>query len=108
MLPLLSFTPQQWLLVGNALKALRIDAGLDQEEAAVKIGISCSYLSQVERGRPVGIETVERLLVGYGAGTDALFVKILSNHTLSAPDRNLFDSVRSIIRDIVRIRNQIV
>jgi putative transcriptional regulator len=37
--------------LGRAIKKKRIDKGIRQQELAAKIGVTSSYLSQVERGR---------------------------------------------------------
>ena len=47
-------TPPRRLFVGHRLRALRGTLGISQAAMAVRIGISVSYLSQIENGdRPV-------------------------------------------------------
>jgi transcriptional regulator with XRE-family HTH domain len=55
-------------LLGTALRELRTQAGLTQEELGARADIGVSYLSQLENGhRGVGWHSVTRLLEGIGA-----------------------------------------
>jgi transcriptional regulator with XRE-family HTH domain len=55
-------------VLGRALRTLRDQAGLTQEELGARAGIGASYLSQLENGhRGVGWHSVTRLLSGIGA-----------------------------------------
>jgi transcriptional regulator with XRE-family HTH domain len=54
-------------LLGTALRELRTQAGLTQEQLGARAGIGASYLSQLENGhRGVSWHTVIRLLEGIG------------------------------------------
>jgi XRE family transcriptional regulator, regulator of sulfur utilization len=49
--------------LGGGLRALRLCAGLTQEQLAERAGVNASYLSQLESGnRDTGWTTVMRLL----------------------------------------------
>ncbi len=55
-------------VLGRALRELRTEAGLTQEDVSADAGIGVSYLSQLENGhRGVGWHTVMRLLRAVGA-----------------------------------------
>jgi transcriptional regulator with XRE-family HTH domain len=55
-------------VLGRALRTLRDQAGLTQEELGARAGIGASYLSQLENGhRGVGWHSVTRLLSSMGA-----------------------------------------
>jgi transcriptional regulator with XRE-family HTH domain len=59
---------------GNHLRALRIRAGLSQEELADRAGIHVTYLSGVERGlRNPSIRNVRRLAQAMEVPTKELF-----------------------------------
>lgn len=48
-------------MIGEALRLIRVFHDLKQKEAAVKLGLSTSYLSDLERGgRSPTLETIER------------------------------------------------
>jgi HTH-type transcriptional regulator / antitoxin HipB len=55
-------------MLGRALRELRTQAGLTQEDVSGTAGIGVSYLSQLENGhRGVGWHSVMRLLSSMGA-----------------------------------------
>ncbi|HTB49788.1 MAG TPA: helix-turn-helix transcriptional regulator [Solirubrobacteraceae bacterium] len=59
---------QDQVVLGRALQALRDQAGVTQEEMAVRLGIHSTYVSQVERGRRgVRWHTVLRFLDALGS-----------------------------------------
>lgn len=47
--------------IGILVKTLRAVNGLSQQEAAEKLGVSASYLSQVEHGRHVSLAFVKKV-----------------------------------------------
>ncbi len=60
-------------MLGRALQALRDQAGVTQEEMAVRLGIHSTYVSQVERGRRgVRWHTVLRFLDALGSNLHQL------------------------------------
>jgi transcriptional regulator with XRE-family HTH domain len=55
-------------VLGRALRELRMEAGLTQEDVSARARIGVSYLSQLENGhRGVGWHSVMRLLSSMGA-----------------------------------------
>jgi transcriptional regulator with XRE-family HTH domain len=62
------------LILGSALRALRAEAGLTQEQLAERIGgIDAGYVSRLERGhRGMQWLTVKRFLVAMGANMHQL------------------------------------
>jgi transcriptional regulator with XRE-family HTH domain len=70
--------------IGGTLRRLRVDAGLTQDEAAERAGVTQSAISNVERGtRDALVVTVGKLLAAYGASWSAL--------DASAPDEKRRD-----------------
>ena len=64
---------QDQVVLGRALQALRDQAGVTQEEMAVRLGIHSTYVSQVERGRRgVRWHTVLRFLDALGSNLHQL------------------------------------
>ncbi len=69
-----SATDPYLIAFGHNLRALRIKAGLSQEETADKAGIHVTYLSGVERGlRNPAVRNLKRLAVALGVPTKELF-----------------------------------
>ena len=55
------------VLLGAALRRLRVEAGLNLSEAAEAAGISLSYLSEVERGRKlISLDALDSCAVALG------------------------------------------
>jgi transcriptional regulator with XRE-family HTH domain len=68
---------QDQLVLGRALHALRVQAGMTQDELALRLGIHSTYVSQVERGRRgVRWHTVMRFLDALGADLKQLAAAI--------------------------------
>ncbi len=74
-------------VLGRALRTLRDQAGLTQEELGARAGIGTSYLSQLENGhRGVGWHSVTRLLNGIGADLHQLADVIAEVEKHEPPD----------------------
>lgn len=59
---------------GRAIRALREEMGISQEELAHRSGIDRSYMGAVERGeRNVSLRNILRIADGLGVLTSALF-----------------------------------
>ena len=55
----------------NRLKTERLNAELSQKEAAAKIGIQASHLSEIENNkRNVSLDMYKRILEAYGLTVD--------------------------------------
>jgi transcriptional regulator with XRE-family HTH domain len=60
--------PDDYVILGRALRELRTHAALTQEELAAKVGVGSTYVSQVEHGhRGVRWHTLRKLLEALGA-----------------------------------------
>lgn len=58
----------EYLALGRALAALRKRAGIKQTDVADAVGITSTFVSQVERGqRGLSWRTLNRVLAVYGA-----------------------------------------
>jgi len=62
-----------YVALGRALRELRRAADLTQEQAAAKIGIGATFISQIENGhRGMRWHTLLAVLAAYGADLHAL------------------------------------
>jgi transcriptional regulator with XRE-family HTH domain len=62
-----------YVALGRALRALRRAADLTQEQAATKIGIGATFISQIENGhRGMRWHTLLAFLAAYGADLHTL------------------------------------
>lgn len=58
------------------LKAVRVNAGLTQKEAAKRIGISYQTLSEYEKdASKIKLVTIEKMCTLYGIPIDCIFLK---------------------------------
>lgn len=61
-------------ILGERLRAARIEAGRSQENTAADAGISVSFLSQLERGlKAPGLKVARRLAAALGSTIEELF-----------------------------------
>jgi len=68
MIPARDTAAEDHLALGHALRRLRNDAGLTQEQLATRVGIGATYLSQLENGhRGVRWHSVTRILDALGS-----------------------------------------
>lgn len=62
--------------VGVAVRSLRDEAGISQEEAAHLAAVDRTYWSGVERGtRNPSVKTLQRFTDAFGIGLDDLFLR---------------------------------
>lgn len=66
-------SPNDYVALGRALRALRRSAGLTQVDAAARIGVRDTFVSQIENGhRGMRWHTLLAFLAAYGADLHAL------------------------------------
>lgn len=57
--------------LGDCIRAVRVAAGLPQDEAAELCGVSVPFLNRLERGKPsVQLDSVLKVCQGLGIGLD--------------------------------------
>lgn len=60
--------------IGSQIKALRLDAGLNQSGLANRLGVSKQYISGVEAGKEtLSLEQVEKFASALGATVEVSF-----------------------------------
>jgi transcriptional regulator with XRE-family HTH domain len=64
----------------SALKSLRLEAGLCQDQLLRKSGIDRTYITAVERGvRNITLDSLEAIMLALGV-SQSEFIKTLHNH----------------------------
>lgn len=62
---------------GQAVRKLRLDQGISQEELAERCGLHRTYISDVELGkRNVSLENIERIATSLNKSLVELFVEV--------------------------------
>ncbi len=85
MVPARDNAAQDHHALGLALRRLRDNAGLTQEELAARVGIGATYISQVENGhRGVRWHSVTRMLSALGSDLHEL-ADVLAETELKRP-----------------------
>ena len=56
--------------IGNHVKALRLEAGLTQEQLGDRVGVTKSQIAAIESGRGASVEVVERLADEFNSSID--------------------------------------
>lgn len=63
--------------LGAVIKNLRLEAGLSQEQLAVRCGLKRPYLGIIERGgKAITVETAARLAYGLGVQLSSIFLRV--------------------------------
>lgn len=94
-----------WVRIGRALRALRMDQGLTMRDVEARSGISRQTISSLERGRRPKLGTVDALAQVYGVGPHTIYIM-----GLGAPPKALLDAIdQGLIRDatdeeLIRLR----
>jgi transcriptional regulator with XRE-family HTH domain len=62
---------------GEAVRMLRLNQGISQEELADRCGLHRTYISDIELGkRNVSLENIERLSLALNISLSALFMEV--------------------------------
>lgn len=62
---------------GNAIRSLREEAGISQEDMALRAGLARSYFSGVERGvRNIGLINLAKVADALGVQPSAIFLRM--------------------------------
>jgi transcriptional regulator with XRE-family HTH domain len=68
---------QDQLILGHALRALRKDAGMTQEQLADRLGVDPTFVGRLERGqRGAHWRTIRRILTALDAGVSDFAAQI--------------------------------
>lgn len=88
-------------VVGNQIKALRLEKGLSQEEFGTQVDLSRSAVSQIESGQIYpSLETIDKIVKYYSTSWDKLIGKIPTTKPAeSAQIRTLVTTVDSSGKD---------
>lgn len=88
-------------VVGNQIKALRLEKGLSQEEFGTQVDLSRSAVSQIESGQIYpSLETIDKIVKYYSTSWDKLIGKISpAKPTETAQIRTLVTTVDSSGKD---------
>jgi transcriptional regulator with XRE-family HTH domain len=82
-------------VVGNRIKALRVEKGLSQEEFGIPVDLSKSAVSQIESGQIYpSLESIDKIVKQYSTQWDSLVgIAKEKNATISTPFRHLVTTV---------------
>lgn len=70
--------------LGKRIKAERQSRGITQEQMAEKVDISTNFMSLIENGRNMSVETLAKISTVLGVSVDYLL-----NDTVSVPNDNI-------------------
>ena len=63
-------------IVGEAIKNLRLEAGMSQEQLADRCGLKRTYIGIVERGgKAITVETMWRIANGLGVSASGILLR---------------------------------
>jgi transcriptional regulator with XRE-family HTH domain len=85
-------------LIGAEVRRARVALAFDQEDLASLVGISPSYLSQIENGREVPLSTLKRIARALELPLSALLLDAKNGGTVDAFIDVLVDAARLVER----------
>lgn len=87
--------------IGERIRALRLDAGMTQEELAQRIGLKKQNISRYENSRvEPNIRTAKRIAEALGVSLEEMAVGVsVSDAPLSSPDSELFSNSAILTED---------
>ena len=87
--------------LGKAIRELRKHAGLSQEELAKKADITQGALSQMERGKRPGSQTMRKLSVALDVPESLIYVMGLEKGDVAAEKALLYERLFPVIEELV-------
>jgi transcriptional regulator with XRE-family HTH domain len=87
--------------IGKAIRELRKEKGLNQEELAGKAGITQAALSQIENGTRPGVETARKIGEALEVPESLLYVQAIEREDVPEHKRVLYDQLFPVIQKMI-------
>jgi transcriptional regulator with XRE-family HTH domain len=87
--------------IGRAVKLLRKEKELSQEQLAASASITQAALSQIERGNRPGSETVKKLSIALNVPESLLYAMALDREEVPEENRSLYDELFPVIQGMI-------
>lgn len=87
--------------VGRAIRELRKQGSLSQEQLASSAGITQAALSAIENGKRPGIETLKNISTALGVPEALIYAISMEKDDVPASKRVLYDELFPIIQTLV-------
>ncbi len=87
--------------VGNAIKKIRKEKNLSQEQLAEKAKVTQAALSQIERGTRPGLETIKRICIALNIPESLLYAMSIDREEVPKENRILYDQLFPVIQSMI-------
>jgi transcriptional regulator with XRE-family HTH domain len=88
--------------LGKAIKELRKNKNMSQDELAAAAGITQAALSQIERGKRPGTGTLTKLSKALKVPASLIYVLGIEKEEVAAEKKQLYDDLFPIIQSMVK------
>jgi len=87
--------------LGSAIKELRKECGLTQIGLASKAKLSQTALSQIEKGKRPGKNTLKKISCALGVPESLIYIMGLEKEDVSPEKQSLYDTLFPVIKSMV-------
>lgn len=88
--------------LGSAIKQLRNKKNLSQVELAAKAGLSQTALSQIEKGKRPGINTLKKLSVALDIPESLIYIMGIEKEDISVEKQDIYERLFPVIKSLVK------
>ena len=87
--------------IGRAIKDIRKEKDWSQEELATRANITQAALSQIERGKRPGNETIKKLAAALNVPESLLYAMALDREEVPEENHLLYDQLFPVIQSMI-------
>ena len=87
----------------KTLKQIRLEKELKQKDAAVLIGLSQTYLSQIESGaKDVSMQSLDKICKAYKIPKPAVLLRAMDESDVDESKREIFKSIKPALVNLIK------
>jgi len=90
------------MVLGEAIKSVRLYLGLTQQEVSKRAGIAQGFYSSIENGAVPSIETLENISHVFGIPLFWLICKATQQQDIPKNKRGIYNSIKPTLNDILQ------
>lgn len=88
--------------LGAAIKQLRIEKKFSQVELAARSGLSQTALSQIEKGKRPGINTLKKISVALDVPESLIYIVGIEKEDISGEKQDIYERLFPVIKSLVK------
>ena len=88
--------------IGKAIKTIRREKGLSQKDACIKIGITQSYLSQMEAGiKDASIDILKKVSAAYDIPLPMILLMAHEDSDIRPEKKDMFKVLKPLLDNLI-------